>query len=68
LLLRADIHTLFDLGLIRIHPATKQAHLAAVLKGPAYGELQGRRIRLPKEEADSPEAALCTRRRAKGGR
>jgi len=38
LLLRADIHTLFDLGLLFVDPKTKEVVLAPVLQDTAYGE------------------------------
>jgi hypothetical protein len=42
LLLRADIHTLFDLDLIRIHPESLKVVLAPPLQGTCYGEIEGR--------------------------
>jgi hypothetical protein len=42
LLLRADIHTLFDLDLIRIHPESLKVVLAPPLRGTCYGEIEGR--------------------------
>lgn len=45
LLLRADIHTLFDLNLIAIHPQTLEVHLASSLQRiPEYTALHGRRL------------------------
>jgi len=41
LLLRADIHTLFDLDLLGIEPATLQIRLNPKVKGMGYDELAG---------------------------
>jgi hypothetical protein len=51
LLLRADIHTLFDLDLIGIDPATLTVCLAPALQGTAYDDLSERKLRPP---ADPP--------------
>ncbi len=44
LLLRADIHSLFDLGLLSIDPATLTVVLADSLQGSTYSDLNGNRI------------------------
>jgi len=45
LLLRADVHTLFDLDLLGIHPNTLQIELHNKLKSdPLYGALQGKTV------------------------
>jgi hypothetical protein len=44
LLLRSDLHTLYDLDLIGIEPETLEIHGAAVLKGTQYAELVGRTL------------------------
>lgn len=54
LLLRADVHTLFDLGLIRITPATRTVVLDESLKSSTYGELHGRRLTLPQNTEAMP--------------
>ncbi|MDH6705318.1 hypothetical protein P3T27_002028 [Kitasatospora sp. MAA19] len=42
LLLRRDLHRLFDLGMIAVNPTTKLLHLADSLKGfPDYAKLDG---------------------------
>jgi hypothetical protein len=38
LLLRADVRTLFELNLLRIHPRTKKIFLAEPLKKSRYGK------------------------------
>ena len=49
LLLRADIHSLFDLGLIAIDPATMTVVIAEHLKEGSYAELSGIRIATPSD-------------------
>lgn len=53
LLLRSDLHTLFDLGLIWINPDFT-IQTAPDLKGTEYATLQGQPLRLPKNETDRP--------------
>lgn len=53
-LLRADIHSLFDLGLISINPENFLVSIADKLQTTAYGDLQGRKISLPDDEALRP--------------
>lgn len=47
LLLRADIHTLFDLNLIAIHPETLKVYLEPSLLNTDYKELDGKSLQLP---------------------
>ena len=54
LLLRADLHSLFDLGLIAIEPGTMTVGIAAQLKGTTYGELAGRPLLLPSDPKKRP--------------
>lgn len=58
LLLRADIHTLFDLYLIAIDSPTMTTLIAPELSHTEYGTLLGRHVRIPSSVADraSPEA------------
>ena len=58
LLLRADIHTLFDLGLIAVEPEEMTVVISSKLGGNAYGDLSGRRLRMPRDSSKrpSPEA------------
>jgi hypothetical protein len=59
LLLRADVHTLFDLGLISVEPESKRLVLASILADSQYAGLSGRVLRLPAKREDWPsEAAL----------
>ena len=47
ILLRADIHTLFDLGLIRVRTSTCTVVIGKKLKGTCYESLDGKSVRLP---------------------
>jgi hypothetical protein len=68
LLLRADIHILFDLNLIRIHPKTRKVFIADALKKSSYGKLVARQLRLPENQEDRPSfEALQRRWQASGG-
>jgi hypothetical protein len=40
-LLRSDLHTLFDLGLLAINPATMTISLHRALLGMGYGSFEG---------------------------
>lgn len=62
LLLRADIHTLFDLGLITVSPA-RTITVSPVLAGTDYAALDGRALKLPASLNDHPsELALAWHR------
>jgi hypothetical protein len=54
-LLRADLHTLFDLSLLGINPVTKAVHLHAALHGSEYDRFQGKKLRKAKT-LPNPEA------------
>jgi HNH endonuclease len=57
LLLRADIHTLFDLNLISIDPNTSKVIISSSLLNTCYKELNGKPLKSPKDYASpSPEA------------
>lgn len=61
LLLRADLHTLYDRALIAIDPATHELSVAPELKESEYAPLAGRSLRLPKNPEQRPShAALHT--------
>jgi len=55
LLLRADIHSLFDLGLIGIDPETGCVCLSSQLMGAAYEPLRGRRVVVPTDPRLRPK-------------
>ncbi|QUS60257.1 HNH endonuclease [Synechocystis sp. PCC 7338] len=54
LILRADIHTLFDLHLISINPTTKQVFVSQDLLDTCYKEIDGIFIRLPEDTSAVP--------------
>lgn len=53
LLMRADIHTLFDLHLLSICPDKNKVQLNPRLQA-AYGQLEGQVLRTPLDQADKP--------------
>lgn len=62
LLLRADVHTLFDLGLIAVHPETGVVAVALVLQNTEYAALAGRCVSWPANPAHRPDpSALLVR-------
>ena len=54
LLLRADIHTLFDRGYISIDAQSMSVIVDTKLGGTEYAELRGKRIFRPRNRADRP--------------
>jgi hypothetical protein len=54
ILLRADLHTLFDLGLLKINPQTFQVELATEIEVSEYSPFNGLTISLPKSESHRP--------------
>jgi len=58
ILLRADLHTLFDLGLICVRTSTWKVIIAPELKGTSYESLNGKSVRLPASEKLWPSKAL----------
>lgn len=54
LLLRADIHTLFDLKLIAIEPETMTVYIASKLRSTCYGELHGNFCNFPIDKTYLP--------------
>jgi hypothetical protein len=54
LLLRADIHTLFDLGLLAIDPVTRIIAISKVLAGTQYDVLSSSRLAEPVEVWQRP--------------
>jgi len=59
LLLRADVHTLYDLNLISIHPSRYIVRVSSSLAGSQYEEYDGKLAALPTRPTVQPsEAAL----------
>jgi hypothetical protein len=55
ILLRADLHTLFDLNLITIDPEMMRIHLAPDLRHTSYRDLHEKPLQLPKNKAYFPK-------------
>lgn len=67
LLLRADIHTLFDCELITVDPETLTVIVGPGLAGTEYGALHGMALRLPAKSTQHPSKdALAMHRRDSG--
>lgn len=64
LLLRADLHTLFDLGLFAIESSGMEVLIAPPLRGTRYAELAGAKLRLPSNEAAQPSVPAIDHHRA----
>jgi putative restriction endonuclease len=56
LLLRADIHTLFDLGLLWVDPDSRLVKVAEGIKGSEYSHLHDEPISTPENVSDHPSA------------
>jgi hypothetical protein len=62
LLLRADIHTLFDLDLIGINPESLIISVAAAIATTVYADLEGQKLILPASSSEGPnQEALANR-------
>jgi predicted restriction endonuclease len=62
LLLRSDIHTLFDLDLLGVDPNSLTIVVAPALIGTPYNDLMGCRLNISKEKRMQPDhRALCQR-------
>lgn len=62
LLLRSDIHLLFDLGLLQINWKSWRVVLSEDLRIGFYASLHGKKIRLPRNEKDWPNARALNSR------
>jgi predicted restriction endonuclease len=69
LLLRSDLHTLFDDGLLKIEPRALTVEVHPTLRRTVYREFAGRRLRVPAKHTAHPDHEwLAWRyRRASGG-
>ena len=67
LLLRADIHLLFDRGAIAVHETSLQVLLKPHLEVTQYGALAGEYVRRPHRLADRPSAAALRSHREWAG-
>ena len=48
ILLRSDLHKLFDCNLLKINPQTYTVELSELLKSSSYSRFEGRKIRKDK--------------------
>ena len=67
LLLRSDIHTLFDLGRIGVDATTKKVLVAKSLRATAYAALKDLSIRLPAEAKNYPNEEVLRKHAAQWG-
>lgn len=67
LLLRADVHTLFDLGLLAVDGNQRLLLAPALLSSEAYSALQGQEIRAPNDPRLSPDPAALEHHRRWSG-
>jgi hypothetical protein len=63
LLLRADIHTLFDLGFIGIDPDTRRILVSSALHKTEYDDLEGRLLAEPRDRRCRPDISALQWRR-----
>lgn len=63
MLLRTDLHTLFDLGLISIDTATMSVVVSTSLKGTEYASLRGQGIHLPRRSELAPSISALDEHR-----
>ncbi|WP_205680513.1 HNH endonuclease [Bradyrhizobium sp. LVM 105] len=62
LLLRTDLHTLFDCGLLGIDPKNRTVVVAEALKSSSYAKLAGKTLRRPKEATSAPSTRNLEKR------
>jgi hypothetical protein len=62
LLLRADLHTLFDLNLIAIHPETMTVYISPTLQTTEYRVIDGIKLRVPKDGMCRPNQQFLKQR------
>jgi putative restriction endonuclease len=67
LLLRADVHILYDRGAISVHETTHEVLLKPHLDVTRYRELSGRHLRLPRKVDDRPSVAALRSHREWAG-
>ena len=57
LILRADVHTLFDLGLISVHPSELEVRVSRLVPEQEYSSLDGRPLAVPRTKSAQPSKA-----------
>ena len=58
ILLRADVHLLYDAHLITIRPDSRRVVVSEAVRDPMYRELGGAAVRLPKQREYGPDSRL----------
>ena len=67
MLLRADLHTLFDLGLIVIDTSDYSILVADEIRSTEYGDLHGEKLRLPSDPGSRPSREALDWHRSESG-
>ncbi|MBL6082279.1 HNH endonuclease [Belnapia sp. T18] len=62
ILLRADLHTLYDCGLFAIDPGTLKVIIAPLLETSSYRKINNRPLRLPASPSESPSKKALRQR------
>jgi hypothetical protein len=62
LLLRADLRTLFELNLLRVHPKTRKVFLAEPVQNGSYARLWARPLRAPDAKDAAPDFEALQKR------
>jgi hypothetical protein len=65
LLLRADLHTLFDLGLLAVDTQTMKVLVARALQDTCYGKYAGKPLTVPEDENGRPSRDALDEHRRK---
>lgn len=60
ILLRSDLHTLFDLRLVRINPNDMKIEISSKVKGDHYSAMTGMTMSLPSKNSERPSEAALT--------
>jgi putative restriction endonuclease len=67
ILLRTDLHTLFDLGLLAIDTESWRVLISQGLAGSNYEQFARRRLRRPRDRVQHPSAQALKQRRTEAG-
>lgn len=67
LLLRADLHTLFDLKRVAVDVATMRLLVSPLLAGTCYEEYRGKPIRVPDDSGSRPSREALAQHRQESG-
>jgi predicted restriction endonuclease len=67
LLLRADLHTLFDTGLLAVDPDSMEVLVAPSVVDPGYRALHGAKLRPTKTKVSAPSIAALRQHRSDCG-